>query len=136
MTAAVNRDDERPTSETNAAKRPNPSPAKAGRDPKVEDVRTPRQMLEVCRNASLLLGGPNLRRLGVTSALREEGRSSIALAMAIVQREDYGRKVALLDMDLENPSLARRFGLDPWPGLAELSRKEATAETVLQRLSD
>src|SRR5215469_4054804 len=101
-----------------------------------EEVRIPRQMLEVCRNASLLLGGPNIRRLGVTSALREEGRTSIALAMAVVQREDYGRRVALIDMDLENPVLARRAGLEPWPGLAELTRREATVDEVLQPLSD
>jgi Mrp family chromosome partitioning ATPase len=133
MTAAVNRDDERQTPQKSAAKRSN---AKAADDLRVEDVRTPRQMLEVCRNASLLLGGPNLRRLGVTSALREEGRSSIALAMAIVQREDYGRRVALLDMDLERPSLARRHGVEPFPGLAELSRGDAGVTDVLQRLSD
>src|SRR5215831_14058662 len=101
-----------------------------------EDVRIPRQMLEVCRSASLLLGGPNLRRLGVTSALREEGRTSIALAMAVVQREDYGRRVALVDMDLENPTLSRRFNLEPWPGLSELTRRDAAPQDVLQSLSD
>jgi polysaccharide biosynthesis transport protein len=101
-----------------------------------DDVRIPRQMLEVCRSASLLLGGPQLRRLGVTSALRGEGRSSNARAMAIVQREDYGRTVALVDMDLEKPSLARHFGIEPWPGLAELTRRERGAEDVLQPVSD
>jgi Mrp family chromosome partitioning ATPase len=115
---------------------PEPRPGPADRPGKpVDDVRIPRQMLEVCRSASLLLGGPNIRRLGITSALREEGRSSIALAMAIVQREDYGRVVALVDMDLENPGIARRHGLELWPGLAELSRREATPEKVLQPLS-
>jgi Mrp family chromosome partitioning ATPase len=109
------------------AKAPKPAP---------EDVRIPRQMLEVCRSASLQIGGPNIRRLGVTSALRDEGRTSIALAMAVVQREDYGRRVALVDMDLENPALARRAGLDPWPGLAEVARREATIDEVLQQLSD
>src|SRR5215471_13889576 len=133
MTAAANRDDERQTPQKSAAKRSN---AKAADDLHVEDIRTPRQMLEVCRNASLLLGGPNLRRLGVTSSLREEGRTSIALAMAVVQREDYGRRVALVDMDLENPALARRAGLEPWPGIAELTRREATVDEVLQPLSD
>lgn len=101
-----------------------------------EEVRIPRQMLEICRSASLLLGGPNIRRLGVTSTLREEGRTSIALAMAVVQREDYGRSVALVDMDLENPTLARRYGLEPWPGLAELARRAAKAEEVLKPVSD
>src|SRR5215831_16744886 len=129
--SAVSQDDhsKRPASEAR------PVRAKAPKPP-AEDVRIPRQMLEVCRSASLLLGGPNIRRLGVTSALREEGRTSIALAMAVVQREDYGRRVALVDMDLENPTLARRFELDPWPGLAELARRDVAPQDVLQPLSD
>jgi len=114
---------------------PRPIPTqKPGR--RRDDVRIPRQMLEVCRSASLLLGGPNIRRLGITSALREEGRTSIALAMAIVQRQDYGRSVALVDMDLENPTIARRHDLELFPGLAELARRDVSPEQVLQPLSD
>jgi Mrp family chromosome partitioning ATPase len=118
--------------------RPQPEPRSKRAEqsaPLAEDIRIGKQMLEVCRSASLLLGGPNIRRLGVTSALRGEGRSSIALAMAIVQREDYGRQVALVDMDMENPGVARRHGLELWPGLADLARREATPEQVLQPLS-
>lgn len=136
--AAVSQNDhpKRPRREPQRSRTdPRPHRAKAP-GPAPDDIRIPRQMLEVCRSASLLLGGPNIRRLGVTSALREEGRTSIALAMAVVQREDYGRRVALVDMDLENPALARRAGLEPWPGLAELARREATIEDVLQPLSD
>jgi Mrp family chromosome partitioning ATPase len=136
--AAVSQDDptKRPKPESPRPRsEARPLRGKAPR-PAPEDIRIPRQMLEVCRSASLLLGGPNIRRLGVTSALREEGRTSIALAMAVVQREDYGRRVALVDMDLENPALARRAGLEPWPGLAELTRREASVEDVLHPLSD
>src|SRR2546430_8763431 len=50
-----------------------------------------------------LIGGPKLTSIGVTSALRGEGRTSVALALAAVQREDFGRSVILVDMDLENP---------------------------------
>lgn len=117
--------------------KPESRPESARRSKKVADeVRIPKQMMEVCRSASLLLGGPNIRRLGITSTLREEGRSSIALAMAVVQREDYGRVVALVDMDLENPTVARGHGLELWPGIAELARHEATSKDVLQPLSD
>jgi Mrp family chromosome partitioning ATPase len=125
------------------AVRPQPQPKPEPRSPgagrsgkRPDDVRIPRQMLEVCRSASLLLGGPNIRRLGITSALREEGRTSIALAMAIVQRQDYGRVVALVDMDLENPTIARRHELELFPGLAELARREVSPEQILQPLSD
>ena len=96
----------------------------------------PPAMLEACRSASLLLGGPALSRLGITSALREEGRTSVALAFARVQREDLGRSVLLLDLDLENPGLARQHGLDGWPGVAEVLRGERSLEQVLQPVSD
>src|SRR5258708_25710473 len=102
MAAVSSQDNQKPARPKQDAR---PAFAK-GTKQSTEDVRIPRQMLEVCRSASLLLGGPNLRRLGGTSALREEGRTSIALAMAVVQREDYGRTVALVDIDLENPSVA------------------------------
>jgi polysaccharide biosynthesis transport protein len=96
----------------------------------------PAEMLDACRAASLLIGGPRLRRLGVTSSVREEGRTSVALAMATIQREDFGRTVVLVDLDLENPSLARKHDLQPWPGLAELARGEASLERVLQPVSE
>lgn len=95
-----------------------------------------RKMLEACRSASLLIGGPSLTRLGVTSALREEGRTSVALAMATVQHEDFGRSVILVDMDYENPALAARHHVDSWPGLAEVVRGEVSIERVLQPLAD
>jgi Mrp family chromosome partitioning ATPase len=112
------------------------------RTPAAEDsgagglASVPIEMLEACRAASVLMGGPQLRRLGVTSTLREEGRTSVALAMATVQHAEFGRRVILLDMDFEKPSLARRHDLDPWPGLAELGRGEVRLEQVLQPVTE
>ena len=60
----------------------------------------------------------------------------VALGMAQVQQAELGRRVALLDMDFENPSLARAHGLEPWPGLAELSRGEAGLDEVMQPVSE
>ena len=94
----------------------------------------PQPMLEACRGASRMMGGPGLRFLGITSALRGEGRTSVAMAMAAVQRQDFGRKVVLVDMDFESPSLAKAHNLKSWPGLAELSRGEAPVTQVVQRL--
>lgn len=100
---------------------------------------TPRSGLEVipailegCRSTSLKIGGPTLQRLGITSAIRGEGRTSVAVAMALVQQEDYGRSAAIIDLDLDNPELARRVGIRPWPGLAELARGTATIAEVCQ----
>jgi Mrp family chromosome partitioning ATPase len=94
------------------------------------------QIPEACRPASLKIGGPKLRGLGVTSALPGEGRTTIALAMALIQHLDYGRSALLLEMDLENPTLARRLGADPWPGLSELVRGENSLNQVVQPVAD
>jgi protein-tyrosine kinase len=92
----------------------------------------PPEVLEVCRYAGLQLGGPRLVSLGVTSAVRGEGRSTIAHALAHLQREDYQRRAVLVDVDLERPGLAGRLGAKPVPGLAELAEGRASVDEVLQ----
>src|SRR2546423_5193656 len=99
-------------------------------------IRMPAVMLEACRSANLLMGGPKLSRLGITSTLREEGRTSVTLAFAAVQREDFGRSVIMVDLDLENPTLAQQHDLDPWPGMAEVIRGEARLDQVLQPVAE
>lgn len=102
---------------------------------KSPDVAT--AMLEACRAASLQIGGPTVARLGITSPIRGEGRTSVALAMARIQREDYGRSVLLLDLDLENPNLAKLCDARAWPGLAELARaRDPWLEEVRQPIAD
>jgi Mrp family chromosome partitioning ATPase len=90
------------------------------------------ELVEACRPASLQLGGPTLRSLGVSSTLRGEGRSSVARAMACIQAEDYHRSVVLVDLDLEGPGLATALGASPFPGLAELAAGSSSLEDVLQ----
>jgi succinoglycan biosynthesis transport protein ExoP len=96
----------------------------------------PPEIVEACRFASLQLGGPRLVSLGVTSALRGEGRSTIARAMAEIQDEDYERTVVLLDLDLERPSLSRSLGAAPAPGIAELVDGTASLDDVIQPLGE
>jgi Mrp family chromosome partitioning ATPase len=95
-----------------------------------------RPILDACSGAALQLGGPTLKSLGVTSTIRGEGRSTVAIGMAIVQRKDFGRKVLLLELDFENPGLALQLGADVWPGLAELTRGEATVDQVVHPFAD
>jgi Mrp family chromosome partitioning ATPase len=94
----------------------------------------PPALLEACRCASLQLGGPRLTSLGVTSTVRGEGRSSIVLALAHIQAQDYQRSVLLVDLDLERPGLAGRLGAAPSPGVAELAEGSASVDDVLQPL--
>jgi protein-tyrosine kinase len=78
------------------------------------------------------MGGPRLARVGVTSAIRGEGRSTIAQALALIQATDYRRNVILIEMDLENPSMAMNLRLATQPGLSELAEGLSSVEDVLQ----
>ncbi len=96
----------------------------------------PEPMLDACRGVAIDLGGPKLTRIGVTSALRGEGRTSLALAMAAGQEADFERRVVVVDLDLESAGLAREAGVRPWPGLSELARQEASIDEVLQPVGE
>jgi Mrp family chromosome partitioning ATPase len=94
------------------------------------------EVLEACSAATLQLGGPTLKSLGITSAIRGEGRTTVAIAMAMIQRQDYSRRTLLLEMDFDNPTLARQLGVEMWPGLTELIRGEATLKDVVHPFAD
>jgi Mrp family chromosome partitioning ATPase len=85
----------------------------------------------------LNLGGPDLQTLGVTSTSRGEGRTNLALAMALIQARDYRRRVVLLDLtNFESVSLADRFHAKRQPGLAELVEGGAPLALVRQPVGE
>lgn len=87
----------------------------------------PEVVLGACRVAlRSLSGGGATGALAVTSSLREEGRSTIALGAALVQRLEYERHTVLLDLDFARPSLARTLHLPGQPGLADVLRGDAS----------
>jgi receptor protein-tyrosine kinase len=59
------------------------------------------------------------RTIMVTSAVRAEGRTTVAcnLALALAQS---GRRVVLVDLDLRRPAVARLFDLHDEPGMADV----------------
>ena len=54
----------------------------------------------------------------VTSALPEEGKSTVVKHLAMAYRE-AGTRVAVVELDLRRPTLAKQFGLRRQPGLTE-----------------
>ena len=76
------------------------------------------------------------RTLVVTSGLRKEGKTvtscNLALALASMAA---GRRVALLDLDLRRPSVARGLGLRPKTGFDTYLRGEASIEAACYRTS-
>ena len=59
--------------------------------------------------------------IGVTSSMRGEGKSTTAVNLSYVFAEK-GSKVLLIDADLRIPSIAKKLGIDPTPGLTDLLR--------------
>jgi Mrp family chromosome partitioning ATPase len=112
------------------------------RDPPVagsnarNDFEIDPRLLDACGSVSLQIGGVRLNRLGVTSTIRGEGKTTIAMALALVQAVDYRRGVIIVELDFENPSLADRLRLRRRPGVAELASGQVSIPEAVQAVSD
>src|SRR6516225_208489 len=70
------------------------------------------------------------KTIGVTSALPNEGKSTVALSLAAVISQGGGRAV-LLDCDLRNPALSLMLTPDAKAGLLEIISGNATIDDVV-----
>jgi Mrp family chromosome partitioning ATPase len=92
----------------------------------------PDSVLEQCAHARVKLTGRAVPSIGVTSCARREGRTSIAAALAVVERCDHHHRTILAELDLEQPSLAKRLGVPGRPGVAEVLRGEASLDDAIR----
>ncbi len=65
--------------------------------------------------------------IGVTSAMRGEGKSTTAVNLSYVLAES-GKRVLLIDGDMRLPSIARKMRLSNSPGLTDLLKGEETIQ--------
>lgn len=80
--------------------------------------------------------GLKCARIGVTSSTRGEGKSTTAINLAYVLAES-GNKVLLIDGDLRIPSISKKMGIEPTPGLTDLLMgKEIPSEKFKSELLD
>jgi Mrp family chromosome partitioning ATPase len=91
-------------------------------------------LLQGAREALQRIAQNGHRAYGVTSTVRGEGRTSIATALAIVEWLDHERRVVLVDLDLEKPSLHERLGLREGPGIGDLVQGHNSVEDYVQRI--
>jgi Mrp family chromosome partitioning ATPase len=82
-------------------------------------IALPPWFIDRCRQAYLSVKFPGTRRvLGITSALRSEGKTTVALGIATALAADTGEPTLLLECDLETSS-DEFFGLTSGPGLSD-----------------
>ncbi len=72
------------------------------------------------------------KRILVTSAISGEGKSFIASNLALTLALS-GRKVALLDFDLNNPSLNNKLNIDHRKGITDFLLDECSLEEIIHR---
>jgi capsular exopolysaccharide synthesis family protein len=76
--------------------------------------------LRLLRSRLRLGGKPGTARcLAVTSALPDEGKSTLALGVAAAFAREVGRRVLLLEADVRKPTVSLTLGLPPADGLCE-----------------
>jgi len=70
--------------------------------------------------------------IAITSSIPQEGKSVTAINLGMVMAEGNEHKVCVVDADFRRASIARMFGINPQPGLAELIRGTAELKDVLR----
>ncbi len=88
----------------------------------VRPITMPPWFIDRCRRAYLsgmTEDADGCRVIGVTSALRGEGKTSLAIGIAMALAADTQRPTLLLECDMERPSFDRYFGFESRTGLVD-----------------
>jgi Mrp family chromosome partitioning ATPase len=82
-------------------------------------------------NLDIVSGGTRARKVLVTSAVPEEGKSTVVRNLALVYAA-AGLRVVVIEADLRRPVLAKALAVAPEPGLTDVLMGLATLSDVLQ----
>jgi Mrp family chromosome partitioning ATPase len=76
-----------------------------------------------------------LKSVLITSPLPGDGKSTVSLNLATVLSEKGKVPVLLLEADVYRPTLVKRLGLKPWPGLTECYKRGDHPMLAIRRIS-
>ena len=60
-----------------------------------------------------------IRTIAITSPVKRDGKTTVAVNLAAAMALEYEEKVLLIDADLRAPSVHRYFNHEGWPGLTD-----------------
>ncbi len=72
--------------------------------------------------------------IGITSAIRGEGRTTVARHLAETLTGALDVPISLIEVDIERPSLAAHYGLTPAPGLCDVLRGACRFDEVFHAI--
>ena len=102
-------------------------PALEQRGAAVEQFRSLRSRMQAFRDLN------TLKSILISSALPQEGKSFIAINLAITFARHKGRRILLIDGDMRRATLHNLLGAPEGPGLTEYLAGKATLTDVMQR---
>jgi protein-tyrosine kinase len=90
--------------------------------PAAEQYKILREQLRRLRHEA------GLRTVAVTSAVKRDGKTTVAVNLAVALALDSEANVLLIDGDLRAPGVHRYFNLSPSPGLADYLGSNSSAD--------
>jgi capsular exopolysaccharide synthesis family protein len=77
----------------------------------------------------------NFKRILVTSTIAGEGKSFIALNLAFTFALT-GKKVVLLELDINNPNICNKLNISPSPGIADYLQDKCDLDSIIKQYDD
>jgi len=77
----------------------------------------------------------NYKRILITSTITGEGKSFIALNLALTFALT-GKRVALLELDINNPNISNKLNIPYCPGIADYLQDKCSLESIIKQYND